>query len=182
MPPKPEDFTRIYRIDAEAMLLYFQRRVYDAELATDLLAETFAMAIERGHQYKGCSDEELSAWIWTIARSQLSAAERRDGVERRRLERLGVERRRLRRDEVERIEELAGVSMLHDRVIAHLNRLPASQRDALRLRLIEELDYGEVAERLGISQQTARARVSRGLRELRRRVAHDPRAQEAGEP
>ncbi|HEY3774967.1 MAG TPA: sigma factor-like helix-turn-helix DNA-binding protein [Solirubrobacteraceae bacterium] len=40
-------------------------------------------------------------------------------------------------------------------------------RDALRLRVVEERPYPEVARVLGISEQAARARVSRGLRSLR---------------
>ena len=41
--------------------------------------------------------------------------------------------------------------------------LPAEQRRALELRVIEQLDYEEVAGRLGCSQNAARLRVSRGL-------------------
>jgi DNA-directed RNA polymerase specialized sigma24 family protein len=36
----------------------------------------------------------------------------------------------------------------------------------VRLRVVDELDYPTVADRLGISEQAARARVSRGLRVL----------------
>lgn len=168
MPPSPDDFTRIYRAHAQEMLLYFQRRLHDADQAVDLLAETFAVAIERAQQYRGDSDNQLSAWVWAIARSLLSAAERRGSIERRHLERLGIERRELRLQEVERIEELAGFAALREQVMGLVERLPAPQQEAVRLRMIEERDYDEVAARLGISQQTARARVSRGLRGLRR--------------
>ena len=44
--------------------------------------------------------------------------------------------------------------------------LSGDQREALRLRVIDELPYPEIAESLGVSEQTARARVSRGLRRL----------------
>jgi RNA polymerase sigma-70 factor, ECF subfamily len=40
------------------------------------------------------------------------------------------------------------------------------QGDALRLRVIDERSYPEIAETLGVSEQAARARVSRGLRRL----------------
>ena len=36
------------------------------------------------------------------------------------------------------------------------------------LRVVEQLDYHELARRLGCSNTAARLRVSRGLRELRR--------------
>jgi len=44
--------------------------------------------------------------------------------------------------------------------------LPAEQREALQLRVVDELDYPTVADRLGVSEVAARARVSRALRAL----------------
>ena len=47
-----------------------------------------------------------------------------------------------------------------------MRALPKDQRRALELRIVEQLDYEEVAGRLGCSQNAARLRVSRGLRAL----------------
>jgi DNA-directed RNA polymerase specialized sigma24 family protein len=47
-----------------------------------------------------------------------------------------------------------------------LSRLGGGQREALRLRVVEDLPYPEVASSLGVTEATARARVSRGLRAL----------------
>jgi RNA polymerase sigma-70 factor (ECF subfamily) len=52
-----------------------------------------------------------------------------------------------------------------------LGRLSDEQREALQLRVVEETPYEEVARRLGVSEQAARARVSRGLRTLQRALA-----------
>ena len=46
--------------------------------------------------------------------------------------------------------------------------LPAKQRLALQLRVVEERGYDEVAAALGVDEQAARARVSRALRGLAR--------------
>jgi RNA polymerase sigma-70 factor (ECF subfamily) len=54
-----------------------------------------------------------------------------------------------------------------------LDRLPADQQEALRLRVVDELDYAEVAAATGASEQTIRARVSRGLRTLDRALQLD---------
>ena len=48
--------------------------------------------------------------------------------------------------------------------------LPSEQRRAVELRVIDECGYADVALRLGVSEQTARARVSRGLRALALRL------------
>ena len=47
----------------------------------------------------------------------------------------------------------------------------ADQREAIQLRVVDERGYGAVSEVLEISEPAARARVSRGLRALRRAIA-----------
>ena len=51
-----------------------------------------------------------------------------------------------------------------------LAELPAHERDAIDLRIIDELAYDEVARRLNIRPAAARLRVSRALGRLRRSV------------
>jgi RNA polymerase sigma-70 factor (ECF subfamily) len=169
------DFTRVYRAEAEAMLVYLTRRLWDGELAADVLAETFAVAIERAGQYRGRSERELSAWVWAIARSLVSAAERHGEVERRHAETLGLDRRALDAAELERLDDLAGLALLREQIARHLDELPQEQRAAVRLRMIEGLDYDELSAELGISKQATRARVSRGLRSLRRQITAEAR-------
>ena len=48
----------------------------------------------------------------------------------------------------------------------HLESLAPGERDALELRIVKELSYEEVAERLEIRPAAARLRVSRALRRL----------------
>jgi RNA polymerase sigma-70 factor (ECF subfamily) len=47
-----------------------------------------------------------------------------------------------------------------------LASLPRDQREAVELRVLDELSYGEVAQRLSIRPEAARLRVSRALRRL----------------
>src|SRR5580700_6327606 len=98
-----EDFSRLYRRHAQSLLLFFQRRVHDPELATDLMADTFTIALDRRSQYRGSSDEELSGWLWSIAQSTLREHERHGEAARRGAKRLGRERRALADRELERI-------------------------------------------------------------------------------
>jgi RNA polymerase sigma-70 factor (ECF subfamily) len=49
---------------------------------------------------------------------------------------------------------------------AALDQLPEHEREALDLRVVGELPYDEVAERLAIRPAAARLRVSRALRRL----------------
>jgi RNA polymerase sigma-70 factor (ECF subfamily) len=50
-----------------------------------------------------------------------------------------------------------------------LDGLPDGQREAVRLRVMDELPYPDVAEALGTTPAAARVRVHRGLSALRSR-------------
>jgi RNA polymerase sigma-70 factor (ECF subfamily) len=165
------DLSQLYDRHAAALLAFFARRTFEPEVAVDLLAETFAAAFEDRAQFRGGGDETTRAWLYTVARHRLLDFYRRGHVERRALARVGVERRALTDDEYDRIEELAASRGLREAIGEALASLSAGERDVLRLRVVEERPYREVARELGISEQTARARVSRALRALRRSTA-----------
>ena len=175
MPLDAHDITALYDRYATTLLAYFQRRTFVPELSVDLVAETFAAAFAERARFRGgpADGDASAAWLWAIARHELTDAQRRGGVERRALARLGVERRSLTDQEHDRIEELAASAPLRERVAEALAALPPDQRDAVRLRVVEEESYAAVAERLGVSETAARARVSRGLRALRRDLTTD---------
>ncbi len=154
-----------YERDARRLLVWLTRRTYDAQLAMDLVGEAYARAFAQRAQFRG-DDDQLSAWVFAIARNLMWEALRRGGAERRALARLGVEPVSLDDAEQARIEELADLGSLRTAVLAALDELSAEQREAVRLRVEGELDYATIAARLRISEPAARARVSRGLRAL----------------
>jgi RNA polymerase sigma-70 factor (ECF subfamily) len=164
---RPDDLARLWDLHAGEILGFFVRRIYDPEVSVDLLAETFAAAISRCHQFRGGDDATARAWLFAIARNELNEFVRRGQAERRALAKLGVQRRALTDAEYDRIEDLAASGPLRSEVASQLAELPLGQRDVLRMRVIEEQTYDTVARSLGISEQTARARVSRALRALR---------------
>jgi RNA polymerase sigma factor (sigma-70 family) len=171
MPRSRLDADRLaaaYDRDARRLLVFFTRRTYDAQLALDLVGETYARAFELRGRFAGDAGDmdALAAWMFGIARNVLNEALRRGAAERRALRRAGVQAPTLHAEELVRIEELAGLGELRTAVAAALAELADEQREAVRLRVVEELDYADVAGRLGISEQAARARVSRGLRAL----------------
>jgi RNA polymerase sigma factor (sigma-70 family) len=163
-----EEFMAVYQREREGVIVFLTRRTLDAQLAAEMTAETLAIALREWVKLHGRSVEEQRAWLLTVARRQLSRYLRRLRVERRALERLGIEVPRMLEDDVARIEALAGVDELRGALTRELERLSAEQREAVRLRVVEERSYEEIAQTLGISEQAARARVSRGLRALGR--------------
>jgi RNA polymerase sigma-70 factor, ECF subfamily len=167
MSLEPEDLTGLYERAARPLLVFFQRRVDDPEVAVDLMSDCFTIALERRHQFRGSDDDALSGWLWSIAQSVLREYERRDESARRSARRLGRERRTLTDKEIERIEDLAASRSLRDAVARSLDRLPKDQREAVRLRIVEGLPYSEVAARMGLTPSGTRTRVTRAMRTLR---------------
>jgi len=162
-----EALDRLYKRYANSLLRYFQRRVADPELATDLMADTFATVLEQRQRYRGTSEQELSGWVWRIGQSTLREHEERGRTRARGASRVGRERRQLTDSEIERIEDDAMSERLREAVRRCLDRLPAEQREAVRLRVVEGLTYAEVSERLGIGVATTRVQVMRGVQKLR---------------
>jgi RNA polymerase sigma-70 factor (ECF subfamily) len=168
------DVADLYDAMAQPVLVFFARRVFDGEAALDLTAETFARALESRRKFRGSGERQAAAWVWGIARNVLGEYFKRGRIERTALRRLGLEPPAMTSDEIERIEQLAGVATLRAAVAEALTTLADEQREALRLRVVDELDYPVVARRLGISEPTARARVSRGLRRLAAALEEEP--------
>jgi RNA polymerase sigma factor (sigma-70 family) len=131
-----EDITRLYEGHAEAVLAFLVRRTYASDVAVDLLAETFAVAFEDRRQFRGRDARAARAWLFAIARHQLTDYFRRGRFEQRALARLGVERRPLTDAEYDRIEELAASRELRAIVASELAALPPDQREVLRLRVV----------------------------------------------
>jgi RNA polymerase sigma-70 factor, ECF subfamily len=161
-----QEFTVVFAREGEPVLLFLARRTLDVTVAADLMAETFAIALNSWSRLRGRSEPEVRAWLFTVARRQLSHYLRRARVERRAIERLGIRVPALHEDDIAQIEERAGLSEVRAALGVELRRLSAEQREALQLRVVEDRPYEEVARVLGVSEQAARARVSRGLRAL----------------
>jgi RNA polymerase sigma-70 factor (ECF subfamily) len=161
-----EAFRDFYVANAQRLVVFFTRRTLNAEVALDLTGETFAVALQRRRQFRGATDAEAEAWLFAIARSQLSHFWRRGVAERRALEQIGIDAPSVAQFELERIEELAGLPDLRRRVQHAIAGLHPQQAYAVMQRIVAERDYADLANELGVSQDVVRARVSRGLRAL----------------
>jgi RNA polymerase sigma-70 factor (ECF subfamily) len=163
---RPSAFSRVYESHAREVLAFFVRRTFDVEVARDLTAETFAQAFAHRRQFRGRTDAEAAGWLFGIARHQIGRYARKGAIHRKAIGRLGIELPAVSEDDHDRIVELAGLADLRRTVADAFFALPPEQREALRLRVVEEHEYRDVASALGVSEETARARVSRALRRI----------------
>lgn len=142
-----------------------------AELESrDILQTTLLRAVDRFDSFKGEHVVALKAWLARIAENEIRdqadfhGRQRRDAAQRVPLEgRPEVERLAARvRSETSRIalgEELA-------RLEHALETLAPDQREVIVLRRLEELSFGEVAERLGRSPDACRMLFARAMTAL----------------
>jgi RNA polymerase sigma-70 factor (ECF subfamily) len=166
---EPEAFAVLYRRHVTPLLAYFVRRTRDAELAADLTAETFAAALDGAHRFRA-DKGPAAAWLYGIARRQLSHAHRRGAVEDRARRRLGMAPLALTDEAIERVEALAAGDASAQILREGLAELPADQREAVLARVLDEREYAEIATEARTSESVVRKRVSRGLAGLRSRI------------
>jgi RNA polymerase sigma factor (sigma-70 family) len=164
---EPDAFGAFYERHAETVLRYFARRTLDPEAAAELTAETFAEAFASRRRFRDLGRGGL-VWLYGIGRHRLSRYFRTGAVDARARRRLGVPERGISEEDYERIEELIDFEQVGRAIASAFSVLSEEQREALTLRVVEGRTYHEVAEHLSCTEQTARARVSRGLRRLAR--------------
>lgn len=136
-------------------------------MAFDIVQETFARALERGHRVKLAPDGSAWPWLWTVARNLLRDRQRRDVVDARARRRLGIATVSFDAQAIEKLIERVDAEELR----TALGELPVDQRDAVIGRIAGGLEYAELAGRFGASEEAVRARVCRGLRALRLRLS-----------
>lgn len=152
------------REDCEAFIDLHYRRVYafllwltnNAEAASDLTQETFAGFWESLGSLDGERSPDLKAWLYGIARNRWRKRCRDARPPLADLEGLsGIP------DAAPGPEEVALGGMEAAAVVRAVADLPAGYREALVLRVFQELTYGQIASALGISEGLARWRVHR---------------------
>lgn len=155
-------FGVLYDRYADQIRRYHLRRCRDQEAAFDLVAETFAQAWCVRRAFRNEADGSAAPWLYGIARNVLRQSVRRERLEDDARQRLGVLEQSGRSDVTPEESWLEGADEL-------LESLPAEQRQALEMRVVEDMTYDRVARRLAITPENARMRVHRALKALRDR-------------
>jgi RNA polymerase sigma factor (sigma-70 family) len=154
-------FGELYERHALSVYKWSRRRLDWA--ASDLTAETFAQAWLSRESYRDERGGSALPWLLGIARNVLRETVRLDRVEMGARERLGLPIDLATEDGYAAVEEKLSPRTT---LATALEQLPEHERDALELRVVDELSYDQVAERLEIRPTAARLRVSRALRRL----------------
>jgi RNA polymerase sigma factor (sigma-70 family) len=158
-------FRALYERHAAGIHRFQLARTRDRDAALDLTAETFAQAWLSLGRFRDVANGSAAPWLYAIARNVLVTSVRKRRLERSASERLGVlVRRETDVPATEPAEEW--VDGLDDA----LAELPPDLRQAVTLRVIDELPYADVADVTGTTVGAARVRVHRGLTAIRQRL------------
>jgi RNA polymerase sigma-70 factor (ECF subfamily) len=162
----PLAFREFYDRYAGWVRSWFQRQTGSDSAALDLTAETFAQAWRASKRFKDLADGSGAPWLFGIARNLLRQYHKHNRIESAARERLGMPTAWAECEEYDAVDERITAGSLAPILRRAVRALPLDQRRALELRVVQQLDYEEIAGALGCSQNAARLRVSRALRAL----------------
>jgi RNA polymerase sigma factor (sigma-70 family) len=158
-------FRELYERYAERIHRLHRARCGDRDAALDLTAETFAQAWVSLDRFRDLAGGSASPWLYAIARNVLVTSVRKRMLERRARDRLGVLVTRDGESQAPAPEE-SWIEGLDEELASLSNEL----RQAVTLRVVDDLTYSDVAAASGTTVGAARVRVHRGLSLLRQRL------------
>lgn len=168
-----EMFARAYDEHADAIFRHCYLRVYDRELAKDIMQETFMKAWKHYGEEGGEKIDNLKSLLYKIATNLIIDHSRRPSSKKPdSLEKLlengfepGEDRSDKIKDELDAKEALKALDYLKD-----------DFKEVLMLRYFNDLSLKQTAEALGISENLVSVRLNRALQELRKHFRNYERA------
>ena len=160
-----QTFENVFRKYYPVLLPFIERHVADRELAKDILQDVFFRLYESGADFT--SDITLKSWLYRASRNAALDYLRHLKVrDEHRL--LMAESIMFAADVDETVhEELAR------KIKEAINSLPPQCRQIVRMNILDDRKYSEIAEELGISVNTIRTQISRGYKKLRELLSDD---------
>jgi RNA polymerase sigma-70 factor, ECF subfamily len=163
----PSAFGVIFDTHYSKILSYALKRVGDAEVAEDIVAQTFLKAFRHIGRYR-FEGTPISSWLYRIAGNEVKMYFRKP---RRQLSLESLREEGFDVPEIISERELLNDLVLKDQeftqVMGLLRTLPHRQQEAIVLRYIEEKEMAEIALIMRCKEVTVRSFLSRGFSRLR---------------
>ena len=162
----------------EILLTRHQERVYtkinfivrDSELANDLFQDTFIKVVRLLKEGKYIEEGKFLPWILRIAHNMAIDHFRRN-------KKMKMVRSRNEMDVFAKIdtgdshvEEILVEDQIHTDIRRLIDELPVDQREVVRMRMYDNLSFKEIAEKTGVSINTALGRMRYAVINLRKIV------------
>jgi RNA polymerase sigma factor (sigma-70 family) len=162
----PDSFEVFYRTHFGRVINFVARRCFSPEDVADIVADVFVEAIRSSERFDPSRGEPL-AWLLGIASNLLSSSWRAEG-RRRKLVAVLSGRELLVNEDYAWLEDRIDAARLTPAAEHALGRLSDRERSVVELVDVEGLSTVETADALGIRPASARMRLTRGRRKLRR--------------
>ncbi|MDI6809783.1 MAG: sigma-70 family RNA polymerase sigma factor [Candidatus Eisenbacteria bacterium] len=159
------DFERLAKESQNKIFNLALKLVGDHEDALDVTQETLIRAFSAYEKFRG--DSKPSTWLYRITVNEAKRLLRK-----RALTRLFAVREQQQSAGEPGLDPSPGQEREEraESVRRMLQSVPRGYREAIVLRYVENMSYGEVAKVLACSEGTAKSRVSRGLRILEKKL------------
>lgn len=158
----------LYQHQAPRLYTYLRNHLASSADAEDLLLDVFLAALERQADLQTLPEENLRAWLWTVARNKMINHYRKS--------------QRQQNVPLETLAEAMDETWLPERHLLHreesdqlrhfLQGLSTSQREALELRFLGGLRSKEIAVLLHKREGAVRTLLSRAVNALREMYTH----------
>lgn len=147
-------FEVLFERHSGKVLGFLSKRLMKKREAEDLLQEVFFKLHRSKHLYN--STLPFSPWLFSITRSVLLDFAKKKNLE----DPVDV-------NEFDKMGSTANSSEFELDLEGLVSTLPATQSEALGLRIYDEKTFEEIAERLSTSPENARQLVSRGIKKIK---------------
>lgn len=164
-------FDIILKRHQNRVFAYIMRIVKNEDLANDIFQETFVKAIMTIRQNRYSESGKFAAWITRIAHNLIIDFYRQEKSEN--LQSCDVDDVNIlnRKDlSEETIEDIIVNNQIREDVKQLVEMLPDTQREVLKMRYYEGLSFKEIAERTGVSINTALGRMRYAILNMRKCV------------
>ena len=160
----------LFEQHSEKLFAYLRQHTPSREDAEDILVDTFMAALAEA-KFAQLPPSGQVAWLWRVARNKVIDVYRR--AKTRQSVNIDQMTEHLFEDEVFSPENAALRQEDYMDLYAHLQLLPASQKEILRMRFGQDLSCGEIAKKLGKQENAVRVALSRSLNLLRNIYRHE---------
>lgn len=159
-----ESFGKIFDILSDSIYRFLAFRLKNRDDAEEMTNQVFLEAWQGIKRFDG--KRSFKTWIFAIARYTL----------------IDFYRKHRSTAPLEAVTDLAGNTDLEaeattksevELVLAEVNRLPELYQTILKLRFLEEMEYSEIAQLTGKTENSVRVIVKRGLDKLKFNLNHD---------
>jgi len=165
-PDIKEQFLTAHDVYAAALFRHCYFRIYDRELAKDLVQETFCRTWI--YLSQGKEIENIRAFLYRILHNVIV-----DEIRRKKslsLDQLMEEGFASKDESVPDLEQRLVVKD----VVQKLKILDESYRNIVQMRFIDDLSLKEISSALGVSENVVSVRIHRGMKKLRQLIEKEP--------